>query len=78
MAKFTDRDEIEVALRYINRVRAMQPSAAAVQDLDRQEADLKKQLRDLNEREASRHQSGVSLASTTQMAQQPRRPGFRI
>lgn len=75
MAKFTDRDEIEVALRYIRRVRAMQPSAAALSDLDSQESKLKRQLRDLDEKEAGQRRGSVSLTSTTQLAR-PNRVGF--
>ena len=64
MAKFTDRDEIEVALRYIRRVRAMQPSAAAMKDLDEREAELKKQLRVLDKPDASSSATrGISLSS---------------
>lgn len=33
-------DEVEVALRYINRVRSMMPSDNALADLDQQEAEL--------------------------------------
>ena len=75
MAKFTDREEIEVALRYIRRVRAMQPSVAALTDLDRQELELRRQLRDLDEKEARQRQTAVSLTSTTEIAR-PRRVGF--
>lgn len=63
MAKFTDREEIEVALRYIRRVRAMQPSAAAMRDLDRQEAELKRQLRHFDEMTAPASGS-ISLTSS--------------
>lgn len=62
MAKFTDREEIEVALRYIRRVRAMQPSAAAMKDLDRQEEELNRKLRHLNESGAPTSGS-ISLSS---------------
>lgn len=62
MAKFTDREEIEVALRYIRRVRAMQPSAAAMRDLDRQEEELKRKLRHLDESTAPASGS-ISLTS---------------
>ncbi len=63
MAKFTDRDEIEVALRYIRRVRAMQPSAAAMKDLDRKEAELKRQLRHLEESGIGPKSGSLSLSS---------------
>lgn len=63
MAKFTDREEIEVALRYIRRVRAMQPSAAAMRDLDRQEAELKRQLRCVDENTGP-SSGGISLTSS--------------
>lgn len=48
-SKFTPLDEIEVGLRYIYRLRSMQPSKATMDDLARQEADLKQQKRRLEE-----------------------------
>lgn len=63
MAKFTDREEIEVALRYIRRVRAMQPSAAAMRDLDQKEEELNRRLRHLNETTAPATGS-ISLSSS--------------
>jgi hypothetical protein len=75
MAKFTDRDEIEVALRYIRRVRAMEPSRAALHDLDRQEAELKRRLRALDESESHRV-GAVSLSSSTSLASPRHRAGF--
>lgn len=76
MAKFTARDEIEVGLRYIQRVRAMQPSATAMQDLDRQEVELKRRLRNLDESEAHAQSDGVSLSSTTSLARTRPTAGF--
>jgi hypothetical protein len=74
MAKFTERDEIEVALRYIKRVRSMQPSAAAVHALDEQESELRRALRRLDE--ASTASGSISLASTTSISKPKNRAGF--
>jgi hypothetical protein len=70
MAKFTDRDEIEVELRYIRRVRSMQPSPQALRDLDRQEADLKRRLRALDE-------SPAPASGTITLGSNPTHSGHR-
>ena len=75
MAKFTERDEIEVALRYIKRVRSMQPSAAAQQVLDEQEAELKRNLRAMDNASA-RTSGSISLSSSTSIAKPKHRTGF--
>lgn len=75
MARFGAREEIEVALRYIKRVRAMQPSAAALRDLDEQEAGLKRQLRALDDSTVTERPGGVSLHATTSLAKR-RSVGF--
>lgn len=40
----TRRDELEIGLRYIRRVKSMQPSQRAMRDLDRQEEALRAEL----------------------------------
>lgn len=71
MAAFTERDEIEVELRYIQRVRSMQPSAPGLRKLDDQEAELKRRLSALDD--VSLPGTGsVSLTS----APRHRRAGF--
>lgn len=59
-SKFTPLDEIEVSLRYIQRLRGLQPSKATMADLDRQEADLKQQKRKLEEDGPNTRISGSS------------------
>jgi len=76
MAGFTPRDEIEVALRYIQRVRAMQPSAAALQNLDDQETELKRELKRLDEASAT-SSSPITLSSDPRRPSSPHRIGFR-
>lgn len=66
MGKFTERDEIEVQLRYINRVRSLQPSEFARQDLDAQERRLRERLKHLDERTTA--VGSVTLSSTTTLA----------
>lgn len=48
-SKFTQLDEIEVGLRYIQRLRSLQPSKATMDDLARQETDLRQQKQRLLE-----------------------------
>jgi len=59
---YGERDEIEAGLRYVRRVRGMQPSAAAVRDLDRQEVDLLDRLRKLDQTPTSPRSSGAHAA----------------
>lgn len=74
MADITEREEIEVELRYIRRVRSMQPSAQAIRDLDRQESELKRRLAALPDATSSRG-GNVSLTSDPHRAGH-RRAGF--
>lgn len=60
-SKFTPLDEIEVGLRYIGRLRSMQPSKATLDDLDRQESELKQQKKLLLE--SSAHGGNLTLSS---------------
>lgn len=60
-SKYSPLDEIEVGLRYINRLRSMQPSKATMDDLDRREADLKQQQKRLLD--ASAKNGEISLSS---------------
>ena len=69
MPKFTKLDEIEVGLRYVERVRAMQPSQAVIKELDRQDGELRAARRKaIEELDHLRGQSSVTLKSTVSRA----------
>ena len=63
VSKLTRLEDIDVQLRYLERVRGMQPSDAAIQRIDAMEVSLRRQRKELLEKLGQGH-AGAARADT--------------
>lgn len=68
MGKITRLEEIDVDLRYIERVRAMQPSPSVIEKLDRQEKTLRNERKSLLDRTPVKGSHNGDLRSRVESA----------